>query len=212
MTKQSSMNRRNRRMNKRNRGEAAIPHPPQIKSYGITHDVRLRFQSGSAINTTITYHNLLDAINVATSATTANTLFTQVRVNAVEMWATPVTGAPATVSLIYSGLTVGAAGDQKLHTDTSVGIEPAHVKASPDRRTQAGQFQVYNTDVAFALVCPANTVIDVSMSYRNAVLGVTNVVQSAPVGATVGALYYRGLDGAAASTTTMPVVGALATD
>jgi hypothetical protein len=197
-----------RRVNNR----SLIPHPPPIKSYGITHDVRVRFQSGSAIDQVITFQNLLDVINISTSATTATGLFTQVRLNAVELWATPVTGAPVTISLIFSGVSAGAAGDLKLHTDTSMGIEAAHVKASPDRLTQAGQFQPNVTDTAFTLACPTGTVIDVSMSLRNAISGTATEVQNAPVGATAGVVYYRGLDGVAKSTTAMPVVGALATD
>jgi hypothetical protein len=202
------------RQNKPSRAKngSMIPHPPPIKSYGITHDVRVRFQSGSAIDTAITFQNLLDVINISTSATTATGLFTQVRLNAVELWATPVTGAPVTVTLIFSGAVAGAAGDLKTHTDTSMGIEAAHVRARPDRLTQAGQFQPNEADTAFTLVCPANTVIDVSMSLRNAIIGVATEVQNAPAGATAGVVYYRGLDGVAKSTTTMPVVGALATD
>jgi hypothetical protein len=203
---------RGARKNRRARAGAMIPHPPPIRSYGITHDVRMRFQSGSAIDTVITFQNLLDVINIATSATTATGLFTQVRLNTVEVWATPVTGAPVTVSLIFSGTVAGAAGDLKLHTDTSMGIEAAHVKASPDRLTQAGQFQPNETDTAFTLICPTGSVIDVSMSLRNAINGTATEVQNAPVGATAGVVYYRGLDGAIKSTTTMPVVGALATD
>jgi hypothetical protein len=211
------MQRGKRRGNGRNKPSrvnngSMIPHPPPIKSYGITHDVRVRFQSGSAIDFAVTFQNLLDVINLATSATTATGLFTQVRLNAVELWATPVTGAPVTVSLIFSGAVAGAAGDLKLHTDTSMGIEAAHVKAQPDRLTQAGQFQPNEADTAFTLICPTGTVIDVSMSLRNAIIGAATEVQNAPVGATAGVVYYRGLDGVAKSTTTMPVVGALATD
>jgi hypothetical protein len=148
-----------------------IPHPPQLPSYGITRDVRLRFSQLAAGTTNITFQNLLDAIAVCTSTTTAADLFEAVRVNSVELWALAAIGTPATVTLSFDGTTAGAQGDQKTHTDTSMGIEPAHVKAKPDPLTQAGQFQASQASVAFILTVPAGTVIDVSLTLRQPVIG-----------------------------------------
>jgi hypothetical protein len=188
-----------------------IAHPPQIKSYGITHSTRLRFVSNAAGSTSFSFQNLLDIVLIGTSATTLADLFFAVRINSVEMWSLPALGGASTVTLVYNGATVGATGDLKTHTDTSMGIEPAHVKASPDPRTQAGQFQQSSADAAFLISAPSGTVIDVSLTLRNPVDGNVLASQNPGVAITAGTLYYRGLDGKAVATTTYPVVGALST-
>jgi hypothetical protein len=188
-----------------------IAHPPPIRSYGITREVRLRYVANAAFAGTITFQNLLDSILVGVSATTLVDLFFNVRLNSVELWSVPALGAANTVVLIYSGAIVGASGDQKTHTDTSMGIEPAHLRAAPDRLTQAGQFQPSSADAAFTMQVPTGTVIDVSLTLRNPIDGAAPVAaQNAGVGVTVGQLFYRGLDGKAAATTQLPIVGALA--
>jgi hypothetical protein len=188
-----------------------ISHPPKIPSYGITRDVRLRFLSNAAAQTSITYQNLLDTVLLATSATAGYDLYETVRVNAIEMWATSTVTTPCTVTVIFAGLTVGASGDQKTHTDSSMGIQPAHLKAVPDPLTQAGQFQPSTADAAFYLDVPTGTVIDVSMTLRQPIIGGSVAAQNALVAANVGAIYYRGLDGKAVATTVYPSVGAVAT-
>jgi len=193
---------------RRGRDNQMISHPPQIPSYGITRDVRLRFTQIAAGATNITFQNLLDTVCVGTSTTTAADLFEGVRVNSVEIWAIAALGTPATVILSYDGTTAGAQGDQKTHTDTSMGVEPAHVKASPDRLTQAGQFQASSTAVAFVLTCPAGSVIDVSLSFRQPILGEVNATQNNAVAIAAGLIFYRGLDGKPAAATNIPVVGA----
>jgi hypothetical protein len=188
-----------------------ISHPPQIKSYGLMKEARLRFVANAAFAGTITFQNLLDMVLIGTSATTLADLFFAVRVNSVELWSLPAVGGANTVVCIFSGAVVGASGDQKNHTDTSMGIEPAHVKARPDRLTQAGQFQPSSGDAAFTLQVPTGTVVDVSVSLRNPIDGAAPIAsQNAGVAITTGVIYYRGLDGKASATTQLPVVGALA--
>jgi hypothetical protein len=208
MRKQSKQNGRKRNTSRPMRRDQLIAHPPQIPSYGITRDVRLRFAQIASGATNITFQNLLDTIAVCTSATTAADLFEGVRVNSVELWAIAALGTPATVSLSFDGTTAGSQGDQKTHTDTSMGVEPAHVKAHPDPLTQAGQFQATSASVAFILTCPAGTVIDVSLSFRQPVLGEVNATQNVVVGGAAGLIFYRGLDGKTTALTNIPVVGA----
>jgi hypothetical protein len=185
-----------------------IPHPPQIPSYGITRDVRLRFTATAAAGEqTITFQNLLDTILMVLTATTAADLFEAVRVNSVELWGIAALGTPSTVTLVFDGATLGAAGDQKTHTDTSMGVEPAHVKARPDPMTQAGQFQFSGNVSAFVLTVPAGAVIDVSLSLRQPVLGVAVAAQNVVVAGTAGTVAYRGLDGKTIALTNFPVVG-----
>jgi hypothetical protein len=217
MMNNNNMRGRGKRSNRARGGRALqrdtqmIPRPPQLPSYGITRDVRMRFLSNAAASTNITFQNLLDTVLFATTTVAGFDLFDAVRINSIEMWAASVTGAPVTLSLIFSGTTVGAVGDDKLHTDTSMGIEPAHVRARPDPLTQAGQFQENVANTAFELQVPTGTVIDVSMTLRQPVLGSAVAVQNPLVAATPGVLYYRGLDGKALATTVYPVVGTLST-
>jgi hypothetical protein len=199
----------NRSARRQGRDSQIIPHPPQLPSYGITRDVRMRFLTNAAGVTSITYENILDTVLIATGATTAVDLFQAVRVNQVEVWATPVTGAPVTAIVTFDGSSVGAFGDFKVHSDTSMGIEPAHVRARPEPLSQAAQFQTGTTDVAFALSLPTGSVVDVSMTLRQPVAGTALAAQNALVGATAGVIYYRGLDGKAAATTVFPVQGVL---
>jgi hypothetical protein len=169
----------------------------------------MRFQATAAAFINITFQNLLDTILFAVSATSGFDLFTSVRVNSVEIWAIAALGTPATAILTFNGTTVGAQGDNKTHTDTSMGVEPAHVRAKPDPLTQAGQFQASAADIAFALDVPAGAVIDVSLTLRQPVLGGSVAAQNVLVGATAGTVYYRGLDGKTTALTNFPVEGAV---
>jgi hypothetical protein len=204
--------RRNRTQNKsrrqrgREQGRQMIPHPLPIESFGITHSVRLRFIATAAFaQTTVTFQNLMDAINIALTTVTAAQLFFRVRVRKVEMWATPVIGGAASVQCEFLGSVVGDQGDTKIHTDTSMGIEPAHVVARPAARSGLALFNGSSAQSAFVLTGPAGTVIDVSLTYRGAP-GNFTATQNAPVGAIAGAWYYRGLDGLAIGATNFPPV------
>jgi hypothetical protein len=169
----------------------------------------MRFATNVAVDTAITFQNLLDTVLLAVSATSGFDVFDAVRINSVEAWGIAVLGTPATVSVTFNGETVGAQGDQKLHTDTSMGVEPAHVKARPDPLTQAGQFQASSANTAFTISGPTGTVIDVSVTFRQPVQGQAQACQNALAGADTGAIFYRGLDGKSVSTTSFPVQGAL---
>jgi len=198
-----------------------ITHPPQLPTYGITRDVRMRFQVGNTgtpgvgVNQDVTFQNLLDTVLVARTTTALSQLFAAVRLNSVEVWSPTQPTASGdqlllstTVSVIFDGLTLGAQGDQKIHSDTSMGIQPAHVRARPDPRTQAGQFQAPSGNSAFRLFAPYGAIVDVSMSLRQPVLGNAIAATNAGAALTAGAVYFRGLDGLAASATDIPVVGA----
>jgi hypothetical protein len=199
----------NKKQDRGGRRNQMIPHPPPIQSFGLTHATKLRFISNAAVNqTVITFQNLLDTLNVATAAAVSFQLFYRVRVRAVEMWANPVIGNATTVQCEFIGSTVGDQGDTRIHSDTSMGIEPAHVRASPAARSGVALFQGSSAQSAFLLTCPAGTVVDVELSFRG-LPGIATATQNAPAGAIVGAWYYRGLDGlAAAATVFVPVINA----
>jgi len=179
--------------------QQVIPHPPQIGGYQVNHATLLRFQTNAVVDTFITFQNLLDTLLMATSAVAGFDLFRLVKIRKVEIWAVPVIGNATSITLQYNGVTAGAVGDQQLHTDTSMGIQPAHVSARPSPRCLAADFQPSSSAAAFSLTCPAGSVVDVSLSFRGA-FATPVAVQNALVAASVGGVYLRGLDGLAKAT------------
>jgi hypothetical protein len=162
----------------------------------------MRFIANTAIDTEITYQNLLDIWLMTVSSTAAYDLFNKVRVRRVSVWAVPVIGNATTVELAFRGNTEGAVGPSKFKSDTSMGIEPAYVTLSPDKMSQAGQFQQSSANTAFNVICPTGSVIDVEASYQSD-YGTALAAQNATVGTSIGFVANRGLDGLAKATSTM---------
>ncbi len=178
-----------------------ITHPPQIPDLNLVHGVRMRFVAvAAAAKTAITFQNLLDTWLVATSATTASDLFHSVKIRAVEVWSLGIISAATTVQVTYFGSAVGLYGPAKSVSDTSMGVQPAHIRAVPQALSPPAQFQQSNNNTAFELTCPAGAVIDIEMTFRNK-FGLNKAAQNATVGATTGAVGNRGLDGIAIATT-----------
>jgi len=190
---------RPRNQNRATPRAVAIPHPPQIHGYQIVHSTRLRFTTGASVDTFITFQNLLDTLLMAATGVLGYDLFRLVKIRKVEIWALPVIGNAASVTLQYNGVIAGAVGDQQLHTDTSMGIEPAYVSAKPNARCLAAEFQPSSNAPAFSLTCPSGSVVDVSLTFRGAYVSPT-AAQNALVAASVGSVYLRGLDGLAKAT------------
>jgi hypothetical protein len=137
-------------------------------------------------------------------------LFSAVKIRAIEVWTVPVIGNAATVEVTFIGNVVGQYTQTKTVTDTSMGIEPAHIRAVPAKQSTIALWQQSNPDVAFFLSCPTGSVIDVELSYisRYAVL---TAAQNVGVALTAGSLYVRGLDGvAAAASKFLPVTDTVA--
>jgi hypothetical protein len=182
------------------RSVATIPHPPQLNAYEVTYGRTLRFTAGSAFAATITFQNLLDLILMTTSATAPFDLFYMVRVKSVKVWTLPTIGTASTATVIFDGVVAGSQGDRKVHTDTSMGIEPAFVSCRPAAKTAASLFQIAIPQSAFFLECPGGSVIDVALDFKSDVLASPVAAQNVAVGAAVGVLAYRGLDGKAVAT------------
>jgi len=129
----------------------------------------------------------------------------------VEVWADAVAGNATTVSVQFPGAPVGGAGDQKFHTDTSMGIQPAHVRAVPTKRSGASLFQVSGNTECFKLTCPAGAVVDLELTFvQTSQVGTAVPAQNALVAASTGAPYWRGFDGLAiAATKFTPVADAV---
>jgi len=184
----------------------AITHPPQIQDYQVRHSVIQRFVSNAAVATAITFQNLLDTILMVTSVITAADVFYAVRIRKVEMWCAPAQGAPSSVSLQFASAAAGFVGDQKFHTDTAMGVEPAHVTAKPSARSLASEYQISSAAVAFVVACPTGTTIDVHLSYVGN-FGESVAAQNAVVAGATGQLATRGLDGKTVALTSLPNVG-----
>jgi len=163
------------------------------------------------VNKVITFPNLLDTILMATTAIAPFDVYDQVRVEFVEVWAVPVVGGTAQVAVQFAGASLGLAGDGRVYSDNSMGIEPAHVKCRPDRLSGAGMWQngaatAAGIPNAFLLTCPVGSVIDVKLSFKTIATQAPVAAGAASVGATVGDIFYRGLDGLAVAGTTLPAV------
>lgn len=172
-----------------------IPHPPPI-SPQITHRQRMRFVvvTTAQVNAPITYAGLLDALLVAITATAGKQLFDHVKVNFVEVWYAPAQASSSQVAVEFAGVTVGSIGDGKVWSDNSMGVEPAHVKAKPQRMSQSAQWQPTSSNTAFFVTLPIGSVIDVDCSYRTVTSVAPAFLGQPLVAATAGEIYYRGLD------------------
>jgi len=190
--------------------DRAIAHPPQIPQLNIAHSVRMRFIAGSAANSNITFQNLLDVFLVASGATAVWDVFNAVRIRAVEVWAVPVIGNATTTEVQFLGNVAGQYGKPQVFTDTSMGVQPAHVRAVPNRQSSLALWQQSSADVAFNIQCPAGSVIDLELSYIGR-FGVPFAAQNASAATSAGAFYVRGFDGLAVATTKfVPVADATA--
>jgi hypothetical protein len=179
-----------------------MEHPPQVNGYEISHSIRLRFTITAAVGPqSVTGQNILDSVLVAATAVLGYQLFDIFRVRQVEVWSQAALGTPSTITVVFQTAT----GDQTIHTDTSLGVKPAYVKAIPSDRSLASFWTMSGTTDIFNVTCPGGSIIDLSCDFKTSSIP-PNAVQNALVGATVGELYYRGLDGVGAATTNFPPI------
>jgi hypothetical protein len=182
-------------------------HPPQINGYEINHGVALRFTCTAAVtNQAITWGNLLDTVLVATTAVQGFDLFDVVKVKSVSVWGQAALGTPSTVAVTFFSTT----GDNQVHTDTSLGIKPAYVRARPSQKSLASFYSQASATQVLSLTCPAGSIIDVHLTFRTSPAAAV-VAANALVGATVGELYFRGMDGLAIAGTNFPPPNGLPT-
>lgn len=189
---------RGQRRQPRNQRDAMISHPPAIHGLELRHSVTLRFRATAAFANNIIFQNMLDTLLVATTATAGYNLFQTVKIREVRVWGIGAIGASTSVSVEFSGLTAGVSGDQAIHTDTSMGVQPAFVRARPSAKSLASDYQVNSSATAFAITGPAGAVVDLDLSFRAQAFAGSNVpAQQALVAATAGTQYLRGMDGLA---------------
>jgi hypothetical protein len=178
-----------------------IPHPPPINGYEVKHNRTLRFTTNAAVSQGITWQNLLDLILFTTSAIAPYDLFFAARIKRIRVWSVPIMGTSVSVTIIFNSTGTGEVGDRKVHQDSSMGIESAYLNCVPEKNSLASKFQITSTQVAFFIEAPTGSVIDLDMEYRSDVQGNEPVAAAnASVGATVGVVAFRGLDGLAVAT------------
>lgn len=170
-------------------------------------NARLRFQAtGTVTNQSITASNLLDSIFIGTGAATGYQLFAAAKIKFVEVWSVNVaSSAPQTVSIQFNGAS-GTIGDRSNATDSSMSIEPAHVKLRPPKQSTAGFYFPTGASNLFQLTVPGSAIVDIGVmlvsdeSYSTA-------IASAPAATTAGYLYSGGLDGLRTATTLLKPIG-----
>jgi hypothetical protein len=176
-----------------------------LNNYQVTYSRILRFTCNSAVAQNITFQNLLDTILFTTTATVPFDLFFMVRIRRIRLWGIAALGTPESLYVLFDGTSAGFQGDRKMHTDTSMGIEPAYVDCRPASKSLASMFQISSAQNAFNIDCPAGTVIDVHLDFKGDTLGNATQAQNVSVAANVGVIAYRGLDGLAVATTKFSV-------
>jgi hypothetical protein len=181
-----------------------MDHPPQINGYEVTHKNRFRFTVTAATALSqISFQNLLDTFVIAATATAGFDFFDIVKIRAIEVWGQAALGTPSTITVAF----VTGTGDRSIHTDTSLGVKPAYVKAVPSEKSLASFWQVSAAGAAFLITCPAGSVVDLSLSFKTAEELAPVATQNALAGATVGQNYFRGMDGLAFAATNFPPIG-----
>lgn len=185
----------------RKQDQRLLSHPPQLNGIELRHSTTLRYVTNAAVSAlAVTFQNLLDTLLVATTAVAGTNLFQTIKIRRVRIWAVPALGAAASVTLEFGGTTAGVVGDQAIHTDTSMGIQPAHIDARPNAKALASEYQINSNAIAFILTVPSGGVVDIELSYRSQYAISNTAAQNALVGATAGVQYIRGLDGLATAT------------
>jgi hypothetical protein len=160
--------------------------------------------------TAITASNLLNAYLTALTTTVAGQLFNAFRLRAVEVWCptnvTSGTGSPSTVAVQYNSGTgiIGASGQN--FSDTSVGVEPAHVYAPTKRGSVAGDWQAGTGTPMFTITCPIGSIVDIHIDYKNVLGAVGGTLSIASGFALPSACYFGSLDGIAKASSNFPSV------
>jgi hypothetical protein len=170
--------------------------PPQF-SPTLKFGHRFRFTSGTNAGTfIIERENLLDLYCMAATASTAFRIIEGIRLKSVEIWTNPVAlGQPPTTCSVEW---VGTNGPSTVHSDTGMGVQPAHVFSRPPPRSSDQWWSMSGSNEAdplFTLVLPADSVIDVICDVRLVELEAATAVTAEPTGATAGTIYGNYLDG-----------------
>jgi hypothetical protein len=209
--KRSNRNKRELKSGKRTQKKMSVSdRPAQIASYELSHSVPLRFTvTAAVVRTQLTILNFLETILLATTATVPFRVFDALKIRSIKVWSAAALGTPTTVAVVFLGNGQNGAADRKIFTDTSLGVKPAFVNAIPDSGSSLRLWQGSTSNMLIEFTAPAGSIIDVVMDLRND--NTAAAATNGSAGATVGGIFYRGLDGLAAATTNFPPVSNLPT-
>lgn len=196
---------RNRKKKSKQQKQIVTSHPPQLRNHNIKWTTRLRFMLNA--NTPfqgITDTQILNTVIIAGTAVLGYQMFNAARVKFIELWALPaVGGTPQTITCTFDG----TGGDSLVFTDTSMGIEPCHVRAKPRRDSLAALWFNTSSTQLFTVGGPANMILDLGIEFVN-IFALPTAATNALIAAGPGSTYLRGLDGLAiASTSWIPQGG-----
>jgi hypothetical protein len=184
-----------------------LPNGPSQLRTNIEHAHQFRFTSTDGTPTEILDSTILNALGVvATTDALGYPVRQTFKVNQVEIWSPPANqGAAVTCSVLWPASQRSQAREV---TDTSVSVAtPAHVKCGPPRESLASFWTDGTLEAPFfTLTAPPGSIIDmwVSMVDGDGPSDAENLATL--VSATVGAVYYCGLDSSThASSIYLPV-------
>ncbi len=205
-----SMNRRRSRKAKplravRGNSRSRKVNPPQLSS-NIRTTHKFRFLSNAAFNNTITSKSLLNAaggIGTIVNSTIA-LCYESVRLLKVEVWSPPAAqGAAATVSVEW--LSTQSPSIEASDTTLSV-AHNAHVSTRPPIGSLASFWQNMDaTNNLFVLICPINSVVDVTFELVQFDRNTAAATQAALATVVVGRMYFLALDNNLGSNILIPV-------
>jgi hypothetical protein len=202
------MNKSNKNKNRGSgsrRGEMREKRPPPfIPTILSTHNFRY-VNNSVATAVPITRANLLNLVQVATTAITTTRIIAAVRLMSVEIWTPP----PTTLGLAVCEVEwKGLNSPSTIKADNSMGVLPAHVHTSPPSDASERWWSVTGsneTEQLFTITCSAFSVVDVVVKLRF-VDDEAPAAGDIPAAATIGKVYYNYLDGLS-STTFIPSGG-----
>ncbi len=173
--------------------------PPQIATT-VKSKHRFRFTSGTNVGSfAITRLRLLELLQVAKTATTATRIINAARVRSVELWGEPPALGAAQTSVSVEW--VGTNAPSVLHSDTTMGVRPAHVFSVPPAGSSSQWWSITGsgeTDQLFIInigTGSSNVIIDVVVDLRFVDNEAAIATSVNPAAATAGTLYYNYLDG-----------------
>jgi hypothetical protein len=156
---------------------------------------------------TITSQNIIDACGgIATSATSLHPIVGSFKIRSIKMWSPSVSNALANCSVAWEG---GVFGLNTTVQDSSISVTtPAMVFAKPPTGSTANFWQSSaNLNTLFTISSNvSNTIVDIKLS---CVFSDNSSVPSAivVVGASVGSIYFLGLDGLPVATSKFIPIG-----
>jgi hypothetical protein len=169
-------------------------NPPQLSS-NIRTIHKFRFISNAAFNDVITSKCCFGAAGgIGTVVnSTLSFCYESLRLLKVEAWSPPAAqGAAATVSVEW--LSTNSPSIEVSDTTVSVS-QNAHISSRPPQESLASFWQqIATTFTMFTLVCPANTIIDVTLELIQLDQAAVALTQTGLATVVVGEMYYLSLD------------------